>query len=310
MGSRPRSALRNRFEYSAFLFARAVAHALPPATLARLGSLAGRLYLIFGRSRRKVLRFNLGLALPDLDAGERRRLERGVARHFGRVLLDALRLQRLTPEELLEEVTIEGKEHLDQALEMGRGVFLLSAHIGSWEVAALIAGLLVPGGFAVVNRPLDNPLLEAELERLRGLYGNRSLGKRNVVRGMLQQLKAGGAVGILIDQRARSEADIYVPFFGRPSRTHPILGRLARRTEAPVVPIWGLWDGPARYIVRFDPPLLLEDVAEEERDEVALTARYVAVTEAVIRQRPEQWLWYHDRWRDRPDRQPEREVEG
>lgn len=288
-----RSALRNRLEYAAYLVARAVAGAAGPTTLWRIGDALGTVYSFVGGERRRVLRYNLANALPELDPSERRRLELAVARHFARVTLDALRHRRLRPEELLAEVDVVGRDNLDRAVAGGRGAFLLSAHVGSWEVAALVAGLLLPRGFAVINRPLDNPLLEAELAQLRGHYGNRSLGKRGVARDILRELKAGGVVGILIDQRARRDEAVVAPFFGLPSRTHPILARLALRTGAPVVPIWGLCDRPGRTTVRFDPQV---DPGPGD-DEAALTARYNRAIEAVIRERPEQWLWYHDRWR-------------
>jgi len=307
--SRRRSALRNRIEYGAYLGARWLAHHAGPRALARIGGWLGDLYHVSGRRRREILDFNLKLAFPELDATARGRLGREVSRHFGRVTLDALRLQRLEPDAFLSQVTIAGRQNLDAGLARGRGIFLLSAHIGSWEVAALAAGLIIPGGFAVVNRPLDNPILEAELERLRGLFGNRALGKVNVSRGMLRQLRAGGAVGILIDQRTQEHEGVLVPFFGHPAWTHPALARLCVRTRAPVVPIWGLWDGPGRYTVRFDPPLLPDELPDEARDEVGLTARLLGLIEGVIRERPEQWLWYHDRWRQlrQTGREPGRE---
>ncbi len=292
-----RSVYRNRVEYAAYLAARTLAHRAGPRAVAAAGAGLGVLYHRLGRRRREILEFNLALAFPERSPEERRALGFAVARHFGRVVLDALRLQRLEPERFLEGVRIVGREHLDAALALGRGVFLLSAHIGSWEVAALAAGLIVPGGFVVVNRPLDNPLLEAELGRYRGLYGNRALGKRNVSRAMLRQLKAGGAVGILIDQRALIDEGVEVPFFGHPAWTHPVLARLSVRTGAPVVPIWGLWDGPGRYTVRFDEAVIPGELGEDEREERALTARFLGLIEGVIRERPEQWLWYHDRWR-------------
>ena len=295
--SRRRSAFRNRAEYGAYLGARAVASLAGPRALAGIGALLGEAYRLTGRRRREILAFNLRLAFPELDEGGRHRLASAVSRHFGRVTLDALRVLRLSPEELLRQVDVAGRDNLRAGLARGRGIFLLSAHIGSWEVAALVAGLLIPEGFAVVNRPLDNPLLETELERLRGVFGNRALGKENITRGMVRQLRAGGAVGILIDQRTLEEEGVQVPFFGRPAWTHPALARLALRTGAPIVPIWGLWNGPGRYTVRFDPPVFPDELPESEREEVALTARLTGLIEGVIRERPEQWLWYHDRWR-------------
>jgi len=296
--SRKRSALRNRAEYGAYLAARSLAHHAGPRILSRAGATIGGLYLRLGRRRREILEFNLRLAYPDLEETAHADLARNVARHFGRVLLDGLRLQRATPKQLLRDVTVVGREHLQKGLDAGRGIFLLSAHIGSWEVAALTGGLLIPGGLAVVNRPLDNPLLEAELARFRALFGNRALGKENVTRDMLRQLRRGGAVGILIDQRTLKEEGVQVPFFGHPAWTHPALARLSARTGSPVVPIWGFWDGPGRYTVRFDEPVFPGELPEAERAEIPLTTRFNQMIESVIRERPDQWLWFHDRWRD------------
>jgi KDO2-lipid IV(A) lauroyltransferase len=285
--------VRDRLEFLVYRVACRLARTLGPVGLSAVGSVLGRAYAVIGSERREILRYNLRYAMPELRPDQRRTLELGVARHFGRASLDVLRLRGLEPAELLEQVTTAGRQHVDAAHGRGRGVLLLSAHLGSWEVAALVAGLVLPQGFSVVNRPLDNPLLDAELERFRAAFGNQSLGKSGVARQILHALRRGGGVGLLIDQRAHKAEGVQVPFFGRPSWTHPILARLAVRTGAPVVPIWGLWDGPGRYTVRFEAPV----EAGSGDDETALTARYMRVIEAAIRERPEQWLWYHDRWR-------------
>jgi KDO2-lipid IV(A) lauroyltransferase len=178
-----------------------------------------------------------------------------------------------------------------------RGVFFLTAHIGSWEVAALVTGLKVEAGLSVVNRPLDNPLLEVELDRLRKLYGNHVFGKHNIVREVLAQLKKRGGVGILIDQRVREDKGVEVPFFGHPAWTPGILARMTRKTGAPVVPTFALRDAPGRYILRYDELVIVDDLNETELEDVPLTTRYMAILEEAIRANPDQWLWYHDRWK-------------
>jgi len=295
--SKNRSALRNHVEFSAFRVARGLAGLLSPGALATVGDVFGNFFSLIGGRRREIIDFNLALAFPEKTDAERRQLARAVTRHFGRSGLDTIRIQRLRPEELLAEVEIKGWEHVERALSYGRGVFFLTAHIGSWEVAALVTGLKVEAGLSVVNRPLDNPYLELELDRLRKIYGNEVFGKRNILREMLRQLKSGGGVGILIDQRVREDQGIEVPFFGYPAWTHPVLARVARKTGAPVVPTFALREAPDRYSLRYGEPLMVEDLTEAEREDVPLTARYMAVLEAAIRARPEQWLWYHDRWK-------------
>jgi KDO2-lipid IV(A) lauroyltransferase len=270
---------------------------LSPASLARIGGVLGDFYAALGGRRRQIIDFNLRLAYPEKSNDERRQLARAVTRHFSRSALEAIRIRRLRPEELLAAVDVSGRENVDRALAHGRGVFFLTAHIGMWEVAALVIGLQVEGGLAVVNRPLDNPLLEVELARLRKLYGNTVFGKRNILREMMAQLKRGGAVGILIDQRVREDEGVEVPFFGHPAWTHPILARMTRRTGAPVIPVFAIPAKPGRYAMRYEEPLFIEDLSEAEREDVPLTGRYLAVLETAIRQNPDQWLWYHDRWK-------------
>jgi len=294
--SKQRSALRNRLEFMFFRLVRVLVGVLSPLVTARVGAFLGSVFYLVSRRRRQIIDFNLGLAFPEMRVDERRHMAREVSRHFGRVASDAVRLQRLEPDQLRAEVTVEGQSNLQSAIDTGRGFFLLSAHLGSWEAAALMGGLLIPGGMAVIHRPLDNPLLDAELERLRATFGNSALGKSNISREVLQAIKEGRVIGILIDQRPRG-VNFEVPFFGHPAKTHPALARFVRKTGAAVVPIFGYWDGPARYTVTFGEPIVPEELTEEELEDGPLTERFMAVTEEAIRRRPEQWLWFHDRWR-------------
>jgi KDO2-lipid IV(A) lauroyltransferase len=295
--SKDRSATRNHVEFAAYRCARALAGILPSSGLDRVGNALGNLFAMTGGRRREIIDFNLELAFPEKTAAERRELARAVARHFARSALDAIRIQGLEPDELLAAVQISGWEHVEKAVSFGRGAFFLTAHIGSWEVAALVTGLKLEKGLAVVNRPLDNPLLERELDRLRRLYGNHVFGKRNMLREMLKQLKTGGGVGILIDQRVHPDQGVEVPFFGRPAWTHPVLARMAARTGAPVVPTFALRERPGFYSLRYHEPVLVDELTDAERGDVPLTARYMWILEDAIRERPDQWLWYHDRWK-------------
>jgi KDO2-lipid IV(A) lauroyltransferase len=295
--SKDRSALRNHVEFTAFRMARGLTDLLSPAGLAKVGDAVGNFYALLPGRRRQIIDFNLRLAFPEMTHDERRTLARAVTRHFARSTLDAIRIQRLRPEELLANVDVVGRQNVERALSCGRGVFFLTAHIGSWEVAALICGLEIEAGLSVVNRPLDNPLLEAELDRLRKLYGNRVFGKHSIVREVLTQLKKGGGVGILIDQRVRKDQGVEVPFFGHPAWTASVLARMARKTGAPVVPTFAVHDKPGHYRLRFDQPVIVDDLSEADREDVPLTARYMAILEAAIRENPDQWLWYHDRWK-------------
>jgi KDO2-lipid IV(A) lauroyltransferase len=179
----------------------------------------------------------------------------------------------------------------------------MSAHIGGWELGAILGGILGEPIVPVV-RPLDNPLLEAELARRRTKFGNRLIAKRHAAREILKTLAANEAIAILIDQNVVAREAVFVPFFGRLAATSPALALFQLKTGAPVVPVFVWPEGPGRYRVELEPPILVEEFRKPGLDRAEAiqlaTARYTAVTEAAIRRDPAAWLWMHDRWRTRP----------
>lgn len=296
------TALGHRVQYAAYATLRALVRLLPHAGARTLGGGVGRLAHLVLPRQRKIAHENLARALPEMPEDERRRTVRAVFEHLGLAVADAVSVERFDLVELCRRMDIEGWEHLQEAerraREKGMGVFVLSAHLGLWEVAACPPGIY-GGPLHVVGRPLDNPLLDRELVRSRARFGNRLIPKRGAVRPMFRILSGGGRVGILIDQRARPEEGIWIPFFGLPAYTTPILARMALRTGAPVVPIFGLPLPEGRYRIVLRAAIRPEEVAhlDGEAAVVELTRRYLAACEAEIRRHPQMWLWLHERWK-------------
>lgn len=283
-------------EYGAFLSFKGVVRALPHRAARRLGRHLGTLAWWLDARHRRVARENLALALPELPAARREAIARECFRHLGSALADAVSSTRLDLVELCRRLTLQGWEHVHEAEGHGRGVFFLSAHLGFWEIAAYPPGIY-GGPLHVVGRPLDNPHLDRELERLRGRFGNQAIPKRGAARGTLKAIRGRGRVGILLDQRVQPGEGIDVPFFGKPARTSPLLARLSLRTGAPVVPIFAYPEGAGEYRFVARPPLLPPTREADEAAVAALTRRYLEVTEAEIRRHPEQWMWMHRRWK-------------
>jgi Kdo2-lipid IVA lauroyltransferase/acyltransferase len=300
---RSRSAARIRAELIAFRAASAALGALPGRTADSASRALGRWIVGALPRRRRILRSNLAAAFPDAPAEEIERLARGSAEALGRSFAEFLEVAGLSGEEIRRRIQVEGEENLRAARRLGRGVFLLSAHLGGWELGAIRAGMLGEPISPVV-RPLDNPLLERELSRRRTRFGNRPIAKRDAARDVLRALKRRETVAILIDQNVLPREAVFVPFFGRLAATTPALARFQIATGAPVVPVftWPLGDG--RYRLGFEPPILADEFRSEgDRAEAVrrATARYMEVTEAAIRKQPAAWLWMHDRWRTRPE---------
>ena len=292
--------LRHKVEYA---LARTILRILKPLPrpLARLGAglVAFLVYLLAGRFRRVAHR-NLRLALPELSAGERRRIVRGVYLNLGRMLAEFARFPRYTRQNVAQVITYDGFENYEEAVRRGRGVIYLTGHLGAWELGAF-AHSVYGHPLHVLIRPLDNPKLNELVNRHRTLAGNRILEKRDFLRSILEALKKNEAVGILADQNASLQDGVFVEFFGVPACTASGLAKIAVRAEAAVVPAFAFWDAAqGRYRLRFDPPLELVRTTDPDQDVVANTQLLTSVLEQHIRRHPDQWLWIHRRWKTRP----------
>ncbi|HYW46626.1 MAG TPA: lysophospholipid acyltransferase family protein [Bryobacteraceae bacterium] len=292
---RRRSALRNRFEYALAL---AVLKSLEWAPLP-LAHLLARVYtrlldLAIPRLRQVAYR-NLALALPDADHTQ---IADGVFRSIARLLVAFARFPSIRKDNLAPWIRCEGAEHFDAAIRQGRGVLFATAHLGNWELSAYAHALLA-SPMNVIVRPLDNPLIDALVERRRALSGNRLVLKKDFARTILKALAANEAVGILIDQNASLDSGVFVDFFGIPACASSGFAKLAAHSGAAVIPGFALWsDEERRYILRFYPPVAIS--GDAARDTQTLQARL----EEVIRAYPDQWLWIHRRWKTRPPGEP------
>lgn len=274
---------------------------LLPRWVARLlGRGIGFLVYVLHRRLRRVGRFNLELALPELSQKERRRLLRATFRHLGWLLAEFSQFPKYNRENIERVVVYDGFENFREAARQGHGVLFLTAHFGPWELSSFAHALYgYPVRFLV--RPLDNPLVDALINHYRCLNGNVAIDKKGSVRPILETLRAGDTVGILIDQNTTLEDGVFVDFFGIPACTTSGLARLALKTEAPVVPGFILWDTRLKkYRLRFEPPVTLTRTGDAERDLLENTARFTRIIEEFVRRHPEQWLWVHRRWKTRP----------
>ncbi len=299
------SSWRHRAEYLAVATLLAVLRWLPRPLARALGAAVSQLVAVLQPRWRQIALINLEIAFPELSDAERRRILARAFRQWGWLLAEFARFPRHTARSLEEVVIYDGLENYLQAAARGRGVLCLTAHVGAWELSSFAHSL---HGYPVayVNRPLDNPLLDALVNRYRCCGGNRSIERRNAARPILEQLRAGGAVGILMDQNVlEGDANVFAPFFGRPASTTAGLARFALRTEAAVVPVFVLWDEKlGKYRLRFDRAMELVRTGDDERDIVENTARFNRVIEDYVRRYPDQWLWIHRRWSTRPPGEP------
>jgi Kdo2-lipid IVA lauroyltransferase/acyltransferase len=257
-------------------------------------------WMLLGRLRRVGLR-NLEMAFPEKTEVERKTILRGVYRSLGWQIGEFCKMSGYTAEQASKFIRYDGLEHYLAAKEKGRGVLVLTGHLGAWELSSFYHSLM---GYpmSLVIRRLDNPLVDAFVNRIRCLHGNRVIHKDDFARGLLTSMQRGETVGILMDTNMTPPQGVFVPFFDVDACTGSGLARVALHSGAAVVPGFLLWDAAEKkYVLRFGEELELIRTGDAARDIVANTALFTATIEAYVRRYPEQWLWVHRRWKTRPE---------
>ncbi len=278
--------------------------ALPRSWARWLGACVGAVaFRLLGRLRRVGLG-NLALAYPAMPVPERERILRLEYRNLGWQLAEFCQMSRYTAAFAGRFIRYEGLDRYLAARVRGKGVLVLTGHLGAWELSSFYHSLVgYPMGMVI--RRLDNPLVDRFVNRIRCLHGNRVLHKDDFARGLIGAMRAGETVGILMDTNMTPPQGVFVPFFGIPACTASGLARVALKTGAAVLPGFLVWEeSERRYVLHFEPELALADTGDSEADTIDNTARLTALLEQAIRRYPSQWLWMHRRWKTRPPGEP------
>src|SRR5580704_3358774 len=274
---------------------------LPPRRVARgIGALIGRIALLLTPRLTRVGDLNLRLAFPQKSPAERRQILRKLYRNLGWLLAEFCQMPGYTVQQTESFICYDGLEHYLAARDQGKGVLILTGHLGAWELSSFYHSLM---GYpmSIVIRRLDNPLVDNLVNRIRCLHGNQVLHKDDFARGLLASMRRGETVGILMDTNMTPPQGAFVEFFGQSACTGTGMARIVMKTGARVLPGFLLWEeATQQYVLRFGDPLRLAASGDVEADAVANTASFTKVIEDYIRQYPDQWLWVHRRWKTRP----------
>jgi KDO2-lipid IV(A) lauroyltransferase len=278
---------------------------LPPRPLARrlAAKVAGVLYLMSPKLR-KTVETNLRIAFPEWMEAQRDAVIRKMVRNLGWMAAEFARFPKYSKENIEEIVVLDGNENFLEARDRGKGVLILTGHIGAWELSSFAHALY---GYPLhfMARPLDNQRIDALVNNYRCASGNQAIFKNESARVMLKILKEAGTIGILADQNTMPEEAVFVNFFGKPASTTTGIARVALHTDAAVAPGYVVWDESIqKYRLRFEPPLELVRTGDMERDVLENTQRFAKVIEDIIRKHPDQWVWVHGRWSARPKGEP------
>ncbi len=265
-----------------------------------LGRMLGLLYFSCIKSHRTRAIANLCRAFPSLTAREATILARQVCINFGKSALEFLRIPSMTPEEIRQRVIFIGEEHLRAAFESGRGVLLITAHFSNWE---LMGSRLLLEGYPldVIARNSELPSTTAIINSIRESSGMRVFARGDLLPA-IRVLKENRMLAILPDQHDMD--GIFVDFFGHPSKTAIGPAAIALRTGAMLLPVFTYRQPDETIHVVFQPPFAAQPTGNKDEDVRALTQRLTTIIEEAIREAPDQWMWFHHRWKSQPPISP------
>jgi len=259
-----------------------------------LGGLFGRSILyhtyLSGRARA-----NLAAAFPEMTAAARELALREMWDNLGRTIAEYAHLGSMSIKGAHPRIALAGMEHVERAVESGKGIIFISAHFANWELLSFAAAQYgVEGG--AVYRPVNNPYIDRWMVRQRQANGPAEQIAKGVqgTRRIFTRLRAGQAVFMLVDQKTNE--GVAAPFFGRDAMTTPAPAALALKLGAVLLPVSNERLNGAHFRLTVHPPIEFSAGSDHARDVLALTFRINQAIEACVRRRPSQWLWIHRRW--------------
>jgi Kdo2-lipid IVA lauroyltransferase/acyltransferase len=295
----------HRAEYAAL---RGAVAAMERLSFQRAGSIGERIGRFGYRPlgiRRTVVERQLTAAFPDRSPAEIERIARAAYANLGRTSVETAILPSYAPDQIIALFEdVQGWNIVEALLARGKGLIIVTGHLGNWELGGAYAaarGLPIDA----VARHMANPLFDGYLTRTRQRIGMSVVHDEEAVRRVPRSLRDGRAVAFLVDQGAVGLASTWVPFFGRYAKTPRGPAVFALRLATPIVFGVALRRPSGRFQLSFE-HIEARDTGDREADVDRIVADYTAALERWVRRAPEQYFWHHRRWKhQRPGTPPE-----
>ncbi len=273
-----------------------------------IGAHIGRLGFYLDKKHRQIVLNNLKTAFgQEKTPDEMNLIAKNVFENLGINFMEFCRLPWLKEQRLSGYVECEGFENLERAHNKGKGVIFLTGHFGNWELMAAFYSLM---GYPVdiVVRDLDSPAVDEFVRWVRTRHGNRIVSKKRSMRELLKTLSKGGIAGILLDQNVTWSEGMFVYFFNKLACTNKGPALLAIASNAAVVPTFIVRDGKRHRII-IGKEITIKNSGNRADAQLENTAIFTKVIEDFVRKYPEQWFWVHQRWKSRPENDPNKGTE-
>jgi KDO2-lipid IV(A) lauroyltransferase len=253
--------------------------------------------------RRLITLHNLQRSFPEKNYREIIKIAKGTYRHFAIVAAEFADIPYVTKDNVHKWLDVDGYENYLTANARGKGILSIVAHFGNWELLP-VAIPIYARPIHIVYRPLDNKIIDNIVEYVRTMRGNSLIPKGGSGKPIIELLKDNQIIGILSDQNVDTYEGVFVDFFGRPACTGAGLAVMAMRSGAPVIAIFPARQKSGKYKVIVKPPIEAVRTGNYEADLVFNTQRFTKIIEEIVREYPEQWFWFHQRWKTKiPNKQ-------
>ena len=272
---------------------------LPRGAALSIGTLLGRIVPYLARKEYKNAVEHLTLAFGnEKNTEEIHRLAHETFSYMALNFVDAVRLDVMSPDEIKSICVPHNIDRLWEALKKGNGIIGLVSHIGCWEfMGVYLAVIGIP--VSAITRKLYDERFDKMLVKTRTRVGIKIISRGQNTRDIIRALKEGQFLGILVDQDINVKG-VFVDFFGIPAHTSTAPALLSLKYKSPIVPVFTYRDNKQNHHACIGETVFIEPTGDNEKDVTELTAQCSKVTENFIREHPEQWVWFHRRWKTKP----------
>lgn len=270
---------------------------LPTGLRNKIGDFIGALCWPLVPRKRRDMAINNAATSMGIGNTAATKLVKQSAIRFGRMFMEVLCFPKLNRENIDKHVVLEGRQHLENAYALGRGVIVVSSHSGNWE---LVGPTLALKGFPFVGvtQRQTNDAMDKFINEYRCLSGMRVTYKTGV-REMVTLLGEGMAIGLMIDQDAK-EQGAFVNFLGRLASVPQGAAALGRLKDAPIVPLFIAGNDDGTHTITVYPAVLVTKTNDRDADLQQTMQELTLIVEQHVRAYPHEWFWLHNRWKTRP----------
>lgn len=291
--------LKNTFDYSftfIILFVVFFIKFLSRNIRTKVGKLFGLLIFKLSKKRRDITIDNLQKAFPEKDKEWINQVCRKSFENLGIVFAEIFWLRSANKEEILEIAKYKDNVLFKKLLNSGKGLIMLSAHFGNWELLALSGGLYFDNSMTIIVKPQSNKFLDKYINQIRTKFNNKVIDMYHSSFELIRLIKNKGSLALLADQSATSDKDIYINFFGRKALTFDAPAQLALKFDIPIFMGFAVRQNDGTYAIDYF-ELDHSDLTNTPEDVAELTQRHTKILEDMIRKHPDHWVWQHRRWK-------------